>query len=126
VIGRTTRPILPPRSETEVMTEKAERAFGYRINSLSYQKSSISNIRSQKTMACTGTTASRPVNAGQGVSLPENSADSTRCRMMTTQLEHEEQAFRQMVDAVEIDAKRMGIYPGVIRDLYTRHGFNPY
>jgi len=46
--------------------------------------------------------------------------------MMTSQLEREERSFRQMVDSIEVEASRMGIYPGVVRDLYTRHGFNPY
>lgn len=110
----------------DMMRDRAERVFGYRVGSLAYRKSSLAGMRAQKDFACTGTMPTRPINAPSGVVLPEDRAGSTTCRLMTAQLEYEERVFRQMVDAIEIEATRMGIYPGVIRDLYARRGFDPY
>ena len=121
--------LAPQQSETETMMEKAEHAFGSRVSSLSYQKSSLSSIRAQKTNACTGTMPASPINGdfpASAAKLSQNKSDSPECKMMTSQLEREERSFRQLVDSIEVEASRMGIYPGVIRDLYTRHGFNPY
>ena len=111
------------------MMDKAERAFGYRVSNLSYQKSSLSSIRAQKTNACTGTMPASPVNGdfpASAAKLSQNKSDTAECKQMTAQLEREERSFRQLVDSIEVEASRVGIYPGVIRDLYTRHGFNPY
>ena len=124
-----TLPSTPQRSETETMLDKAERAFGYRVSNLSYQKSSLASIRAQKTNACTGTMAANPVNGdfpASAAKLSQNKSDSPECKMITSQLEREERSFRQLVDSIEVEASRMGIYPGVMRDLYTRHGFNPF
>jgi hypothetical protein len=119
-------PSRPQNSDMDTMRDRAERAFGYRVGSLAYQKSSLAGMRAQKSFACTGTMPTRPINAASGVVLPEDRAGSEACRMMTAQLEYEERSFRQRVDAIEIEARRMGIYPGVIRDLYARRGSDPY
>ena len=119
-------PSRPQRSEMETMMDRAERAFGYRVGNLAYRKSSLAGMRAQKSYMCTGTMPTRPINAASGVVLPEDRAGSEACKMITAQLEYEERSLRQMVDAVEIEASRMGIYPGVIRDLYARRGFDPY
>jgi hypothetical protein len=119
-------PSRPQKSDMEMMMDRAERAFGYRVSSLAYRKSSLAGMRAQKSFGCTGTMPTRPINAASGVVLPEDRAGSTTCRMMIAQLEYEERSFRQSVDGIEIEASRMGIYPGVIRDLYARRGFDPY
>ena len=73
--------------------------------------------------------AASPVNGdfpASAAKLSQNKADSPECKAITSQLEREERSFRQLVDLIEVEASRMGIYPGVVRDLYTRHGFNPF
>jgi len=119
-------PSSSPGSDAEDMVAKAERMFGYRIGNLAYQKTSLATLRAQKINACNGTTASRPVNAAQGVALAQPKADTPECHQMTAQADRAEASFKQMFDAMEIEATRAGIYPGVMRDLYNRHGFNPY
>ena len=124
-----TLPSTPQKSSAESMMEKAEATFGYRVSNLSNQKSSLASIRAQKTNACTGTLPAAPVNGdfpGSAARLSQNKSDTAECKQMTAQLEREERSFRQLVDSIEVEASRMGIYPGVIRDLYSRHGFNPY
>jgi len=77
-----TAPLTPQKSETESMLEKAERAFGSRVSSLSYQKSSLASIRAQKTNACTGTMPVSQVDGdfpASAAKLSQNKSDSPEC-----------------------------------------------
>jgi hypothetical protein len=119
----------PEKSEMEKMTEKAQRAFSSRIGNLSYSKQELTRAKTQRELACTGTTGARPVNGNispTAAALPENAADSQQCRYAILSLESQEANYKKTFDALEIDAKRMGILPGVMRDLYAKQGFNPY
>lgn len=114
----------PLKSPTESMMEKAESAFGARVSNLSYAKSSVTSLQAQKTSACTGTLPPLP-GAAPG-SLSRQKSDTADCKQLTAQLEQAKSSFRQQFDGIEAEASRAGIYPGVMRDLYSRHGFNPY
>ena len=119
----------PQPTEEEKAMQKAQYQFGGRISSLSSLKQNLTQMKMQKEYACTGKISTRPVNGDFGVNSPglaQDSATSTQCRSATVQLAVTESNYKQRFDQLEIDAKRAGILPGTMRDLYTKYGFNPY
>ena len=119
----------PQQSEEEKMMLKAQYAFGGRVSNLSYMKQNLTRMKMQKEYSCTGKSGARPVNGdfpASATPIAQDNAGSSQCRSATINLEAEEAQYKRQFDALEIDAKRAGILPGVMRDLYSKMGFNPY
>jgi len=98
---------------------RAQAAFADRIGDLASRQQTIATLRVQEQAACTGA-ASAPAPA-----LRQNKADSQECQRARLQLAGETGQFKRQRDALGADAARMGISTAVMRELYSRLGFNP-
>jgi hypothetical protein len=133
------RPQQPEKSEMDKMREKAQRTFFYRIQSLAQQQFSLDSLRGQQRFACsgsknvtaTGNTVYNPnaprsatsAAAGAGTYVVDNAA-SPECRSLTGSLAAQEGNVRRVRDQIDIEAKQMDIYPGVMRELYAKAGID--
>lgn len=136
---RYDRPDSSDKSEMDKMREKAQQKFYYRIQSLAQQQFSLDSTRRQQGYACAGSknvtatgnavynpNASRSAtsaSAGAGTYVVDNSA-SPECRSLTASLASQEAAVRRVRDQIDIEAKQMDIYPGVMRELYAKAGMD--
>ena len=127
------------KSEMDRMREKAQRTFFYRIQSLAQRQFSLESTRAQqrvacsgsKTMTATGNTVYNPnatrsatsASVGAGTFVTDNSS-SPECRSMTGALAAQEASVKRERDQIDIEAKQMDIYPGVMRELYAKAGID--
>jgi hypothetical protein len=121
------------------MRENAQRTFFYRIQSLAQRQFSLESTRAQqrvacsgsKTMTATGNTVYNPnatrsatsASVGAGTFVTDNST-SPECRSMTGALAAQESSVKRDRDQIDIEAKQMDIYPGVMRELYAKAGID--
>ncbi len=129
------------KTDLEKMQEQAGITFWHRIVGLAQSQSTLTALRVRQVIACTGSsnvTVSiiRRPNAALNPNVPQaansypppvgafqkDNANSPECHAVTAALITQEKAFRDRLDQLDIDAKKMGIYPGVMRELYTRAG----
>ena len=131
------------KTDLERMQDQARVAFADRIRSLAQTQGSLNALRARKAIACTGTSsvtvsgAYRP-NTALNPNVPRapnsypppagafqtENANSPECRSLTAALTSQEMTFRTGMDQIDSDARKMGIYPGVIRDLYAKAGIS--
>jgi len=103
----------------EEMMVRAQAAFAGRIGDLASRQQTMARLRVQEQDACTETApASTPT-------LRQNKADSQECQRARLQFAGETAQFKRQRDALGADAARMGISTAVMRELYSRLGFNP-
>ena len=131
-------PQRPEKTPMEKMAEQAERAFGYRIANAASQQRQLDSLRYQQRAVCggsrnasaTGNSVYNPnampssTSASAGTNYVTDNSASPECRSATANLAYQEPMVRRTLDSIDIDAKKMGIYPGVIRDLFSRYGVN--
>jgi hypothetical protein len=124
-------------SDVEKMTRRAEQLFWYRVSGVAQRLFSLDNLRAQQRAACSGSStvtyganstyrsngvpAAGSTSIGSGTYVLDKGT-SSQCRSLTGSLSYQEAAIRHEQDQIEIDAQHAGIYPGIIRDLYTRAG----
>lgn len=129
------------KTTLEEMREEASVAFETRLAELGRRQTALNRSRQEADAACSGTTSGTSLGAIIGTtqgSIPPTPApvadvsltvgnieianDTTpRCRSMRAGVRVEEAEISAALDALETDARRLGIYPGVMRDLFGKY-----
>ena len=121
-----------PGSTLALRRAEAVTLFGGRLDSLRVAQRKIDGDRERYAAACaqrvTRGRAVRfgaPAGSGSSTLVIENEG-TPECRMLAHDIQAQSAAVKTALAAVDEDARRRGIYPGVMRDLRAQYGLaNP-
>ena len=119
-------------STLELQRDRATSLFDRRLDALSATRTLLADDWKTYERACRG-----KVTTGRGAgvvflrselvwfvqAVELDNETMPACRMLTTAITTRSQAIAQELQQIDEDARRGGIYPGVMRDLKRRYGF---
>ena len=119
-------------SALEAQRARAAALFDRRLDTSSAMRTELMDDWKKYERACRGT-----VTTGRGIgvafvrselvwfvqSLQIDNETTPECRMLATGMKMRSQHVARELDQIDEDARRRGIYPGVVRDLKRTHGF---
>ena len=134
-------PAVAIKSSLDEMRERAANAFEARIADLHRQFAGLQRRRHEAGAACSGTTSGTSLGAVIGpvdqtpVTIPVPNANvsltmgnieianetTPQCRAMRAAVEADDAAIKAALDALDTEARRAGIYPGVMRELFAKY-----
>ena len=128
------------KTSLDEMRDRAADAFAGRVADLQRKSAAVVRLRHEANAACSGTTSGTSLGAvigplEQRAQFPVNNsnisltmgnieianATTPQCRAMKAGVEAEEAAMKAEFDSIETDARRAGIYPGVMRELFAKY-----
>lgn len=118
-------------SPLELQRADAAATFGPQLVALASMRTQIADDQKKYDVACRGkvTTARPTVTAGIPLDRTffppfeiKNEATPT-CRMLVTDIKTRTEHMKRELERIGEDARRRGIYPGVMRDLKRNYGF---
>jgi hypothetical protein len=133
-----TRALTNPAAAAQLSTLDLQRAdaaamFGLRLDALNQASAKTAGDLEKYDRACRGKmTVGRAtgiaVNAWKGFWLAQRieiaNESTPACRMLVTEIKTQSQQITHEMERIDEDARRRGIYPGVMRDLKRMYGFN--
>ena len=119
-------------STLEVHRARATALFDRRLDAASAMRAELTDDWKKYERACRG-----KVTTGRGVgvvflrselvwfvqSLQIDNETTPECRMLATGMKTRSHRVAREMEQIDEDARRRGIYPGVVRDLKRLHGF---
>lgn len=129
----------PPEFKTplDAMREGAYFAFDARLAELRRRRNELEGKREHMTAACTGTTRGSSLGSIVDLTNPAASQElssltttsnieidnetTPQCRVAVADVERETASIDVALNRVEEEGRRMGIYPGVLRELFAVH-----
>lgn len=134
IIAASTAPATSAVAQTSTLETHRTRAaalFARRLDSLSATRAELSDDLKKYERACrgkmsaglgTGAILLRPEVVWFAETLYIDNETTPACRMLATDIKTRSQRVTRERDSIDEDARRVGIYPGVMRDLKRGYG----
>jgi hypothetical protein len=132
IAGAVGTPAAAQVSTMDAQRAAAATAFGIRLDALSHVRAATVDGRKKYERACRG-----KVTTGRSIGIMNVPPDAAwffevlaldnettpACRMLVVEIRTGSQQIDREMERIDEDARRRGIYPGVMRDLKRTYGF---